>query len=40
MIDINNHVVPNWAPKWKQLGTQLNIQQHLMDIIGHNHPND
>ena len=40
MIDINNHVVPNWAPKWKHLGAKLNIQQHLMDIIEHNHPND
>ena len=33
-------MVPKWAPKWKQLGTQLNIQQHLMDIIEHDHPND
>ena len=40
MIDINNHVVPNWAPQWKHLGAKLNIQQHLMDIIEHNHPND
>ena len=38
--DIHNHVIWNWAPKWRQLGTQLNIDQHLMDIIEHDHPND
>ena len=38
--DIHNHVVPKWASKWRQLGTQLNIDQHLMDIIEHDHPND
>ena len=38
--DIHDHVVLNWAPKWRQLGTLLNIDQHLMDIIEHDHPND
>ena len=38
--DIHNHVVPKWASKWKQLGTQLNIDQHLMDIIECDNPND
>ena len=38
--DIDNHVVPKLASKWRQLGTQLNIDQHLMDIIEHDHPND
>ena len=40
MKDIDNYVVPKLAPKWRQLGTQLNIRQHLMDIIEHDHPND
>ena len=40
IIDINNHVVPMWAPKWRQLGTELNIQEHLMNIIEHDHPDD
>ena len=40
MVNINNHVVPMWAPKWRNLGTKLNIQQHLMDIIECNHSND
>ena len=38
--DINNNVVPKWASKWRQLGTQLNIDQHLMDNIEHDHSND
>ena len=38
--DIYNHVVPKYASKWRQLGTQLNIDQHLMDNIEHDHPND
>ena len=29
-----------WASKWRQLGTQLNIDQHLMDNIERNHQND
>lgn len=38
--DIYNHVVPKWAPKWRELGAQLDIDQHLMDIIEKDHPND
>ena len=38
--DLQNHVVPKWASKWKQLGKQLNIDEHLMDIIDCDHPND
>ena len=38
--DIHNYVVPQWASKWRQLGTQLNIDQHLMDNIEHDHPSD
>ncbi|XP_065898548.1 uncharacterized protein [Dysidea avara] len=38
--DIDNHVVPRWAPQWRQLGRQLNIADHLMNIIGHDHHND
>ena len=38
MRDIDNHVVPRWASKWRQLGTQLNIDQHLIDNIEHDHP--
>ena len=33
-------MVPKWASKWRQLGTQLNIDQHLMDIIEHDNLND
>ena len=40
MKDIENHIVPKWAPKWRQFGTLLNINQHLMDIIEHDHAND
>ena len=32
-------MVTKWASKWRQLGTQLNIDQHLMDNIEHDHPN-
>jgi len=38
--DLNNHVVPWWAPKWRQLGAELGVGDHLMDIIEHNHPNN
>jgi len=38
--DIDNHVVPRWAPQWKQLGRQLNIADHLLNIIDHNYHND
>ena len=38
--DINNHVVPKWGSKWRQLGTQLNIERYLMDNIEQDHPAD
>ena len=38
--DIFDHVVTKWASKWRELGTQLNIDQYLMDIIEHDIPND
>ena len=40
MKDIENHVVTRWTPQWKQLGRQLNIDQHLLNIIQHDHGND
>ena len=33
-------MVPQWGSKWRQLGTQLNIDQHLIDNIQYNHPDD
>ena len=38
--DIDNHVVPKWVSKWRQLGRQLNISQHFMDNIECNYPTD
>ena len=38
--DINNYVVPRWAPKWKQLGIQLDIDKHRMDVIEKDLPVD
>ena len=38
--DINNHIVPQWAPQWRQLGVELNLCDHVMNIIEHDHPND
>ena len=38
--DLLNHVICNWASKWRELGTQLNIDQYLMDIIERDHPSD
>ena len=32
--------MPWWAPKWRQLGAELGVGDHLMDIIEHDHPND
>ena len=40
MKDIDNHVVKMWGSKWKELGTQLNIGEHLIRNIEHDHPND
>ena len=38
--DISNYVIPKWASKWRQLGRQLKIGQHLMDNIECNYPTD
>ena len=40
MKDIENHVVMRWAPQWKQLAIQLNIDQCLINIIQHDHGKD
>ena len=33
-------MVVKWAPKWRELGTQLNIDQCMMDIIEYGDPKD
>ena len=38
MKDLGNHVVPRWASKWKQLGTQLGICEESMEILSCNFP--
>ena len=38
--DISTHVVPYWAPQWRQLGVQLGIADHKLDIIQCNYPLD
>ena len=38
--DIDNHVVVRWAPQWRQLGRQLNIEEHQMNTIECDHPNN
>ena len=40
MKDLENHVVPKWASKWRKLGVQLDIDNHLMDNIDHDYPKD
>ena len=40
MKDIQDHVVTKWAPQWKQLGKELNVDQSLINIIQHDHGND
>ena len=40
MKDIEDHVVMRWAPQWKQLAIQLNINQCLINIIQHDHGKD
>ena len=40
MKDINDFVVINWAPQWKQLGRLLKIDQNSINILEHNHGND
>ena len=38
--DIQNNVVPKCAHKWRELGIQLNVDQHQLDIVEKDHPND
>ena len=33
--DLEDHVVTEWAPQWKQFGRQLNVDQRLLSIIQH-----
>jgi len=40
LSDVINYVVPKWATQWRRLGMRLGIDNHLMDIIQHDHPND
>ena len=38
--DIQNNVVPKCAHKWRELGTKLNVDQHQLDTVEKDHPND
>ena len=38
--EMANHVVPMFASKWKRLGIQLNIEEHLLQNIEKDHAND
>ena len=38
--DIQNNIVPKCAHKWRELGTKLNVDQHQLDIVEKDHPND
>ena len=40
MQDIENYVVIRWASKWKQLGSQLNVGEHVIRNIEYDHQND
>ena len=40
MKDIDNHVIQKWASKWKQLGSQLNLGEHMIRNIEYDYPND
>ena len=40
MRDIDDHVVEKFATKWKQLGSQLNVGEHLIRNIECDHRND
>ena len=35
--NIENHIVPKWAPQWKLLGRLLNVDQDLINIIQHDY---
>jgi len=36
--DINNHVVPHCATKWRELGLSLGVTSSQLDIINVDHP--
>ena len=38
--DLYKYVVPKWASQWRELGTQLDVAQHLMNIIERDYPKD
>ena len=40
MRDIDNRVVEKYASKWKELGSQLNMGEHVIRNIDHDYPND
>ena len=40
MKDIDNHVVIRWASHWKEIATQLNIEEHLIRNIDYDLPNN
>ena len=40
MKDIDNRVIEKCASKWKELGSQLNMGDHLIRNIEHDYPND
>ena len=40
MKDIDNHVIEKWASKWKQLGSQLNVGEHVIRHIECDHHED
>ena len=37
---IGNHIVPQWAPHWRQLGSELQVDDDLMEIIEKDHSNN
>ena len=40
MKELSIHVVPFWAPKWKELGTHLELPLHNLKIIECDHRED
>ena len=38
--ELNDHVVPRWASSWKELGTQLKLEQHLLQNIEKDNASD
>ena len=40
MRDIDDHVVEKFASKWKELGSQLNVGEHVIRNIEYDYPHD